>query len=195
MPPGPRDSADIGTCISCGATTRFIADASGTPVCAICGARQRAADIPRPRTGRRVVDVDSTGGHPKKTPVERTRAQSKAVAAVKRELGRDRPAAGAIDGSTSARSARPAPPPAPASPDRAKAAELKTRWRAVTDGVPSRAGRPHRETDCYREGEILLHTRFGMGLVEAVDEDGTLTVLFRAGYETLPSTAAPPDER
>ncbi len=65
------------------------------------------------------------------------------------------------------------------------------RWDQATAGVDSRFARPHREEEAYDPGEAILHKMFGMGIVEDRTEDGTLTVLFRNGVHSLPST--PPE--
>lgn len=62
---------------------------------------------------------------------------------------------------------------------------LSARWRALTEGVTSRDGRPWREHGRYEAGEVVLHTRHGMGIVERVGDDGSVDVLFRGGYQRL----------
>ncbi len=64
------------------------------------------------------------------------------------------------------------------------------RWEEATQGVDSRHGRPHRSEERYDVGEIILHKRWGMGVVEAREEDGTLVVLFRTGVRRMPSSVS-----
>ena len=63
----------------------------------------------------------------------------------------------------------------------------RRRWEAATEGVLSVHASPYRDEDTYQVGDILLDKRHGMGVVEAVDDDAVLTVLFRDGLERLPS--------
>lgn len=200
MPTPPSDSSESGTCTSCKAGVRFATDSkTGALTCPVCGARQgRAAaldlTIPKPRAGRRVVDIDSSNAKPQKAPQERTRAQSKQVAAVKRELSSHRPASGALDGTGSAGAWTPPRQTRPEGPTgKGRDDDLRGRWKALTDGLMSRDGRPHRAWDTYNDGEVVLHTKFGMGVVENIDDDGVLTVLFRNGYEELRSGMARDD--
>jgi len=155
--------------------------------CPLCGARQRDAveATARPRAGRRVVDID-TPPSPRKPPPERTKAESRHVAAVKKELSSHRPVGGALDG-TAAASPIVARSPPSSRRDSGKTAALLARWRELTEGLMSRDGRPHRDTDTYEVGAVVLHTTHGMGIVESIQPDGELLVIFRRGQATLPS--------
>lgn len=188
MPSSTRDAADSGICTSCEADVRFITDPkTGAVTCPECGARQsRGADlaIPKPRVGRRVVDIDSSNSKPHKPAPERTRAQNKQVAAVKRELSSHRPAGGALDGTGHGPAAKV---PARIEGAKGRQDDLRERWKVLTEGLMSRHGRPHRAWDTYQPGDVVLHTKFGMGVVEKVAADGLLRVLFRNGYGELPS--------
>jgi hypothetical protein len=193
MPSSSRDAAESGICTSCEAEVRFIADPkTGAITCPECGARQTRVSemlVPKPRVGRRVVDIDSANSKPHKPPPERTRAQNKQVAAVKRELSSHRPTGGALDG-TGHGAAATAKTPARVEGTKLRQDDIRERWKALTDGLMSRHGRPHRAWDTYQVSDVLLHTKFGMGIVEKVAPDGWLTVLFRNGYQELPSGQA-----
>lgn len=155
-----------------------------TVKCKTCGTSQTfRSPVERARVGRRVVDV--SGSDP--SPRPRTRGPRRVLSSTGREIS-DNPRIASA-------SPPPMPPPAaptadtPRAPFRptAKDDDLRLRWDALTADRTSRHGRPHRASDRYREGEIILHSVHGMGVVEAIGADGTLRVLFRRGYETLPS--------
>jgi hypothetical protein len=185
-------SPETGTCSSCRSTVRFVADGRGGTTCPVCGAPRKASEEvsdagPRSRTGRRVVDVDSGGSHPRKGAP--TRTPPRASAAGRRDSGPSRPVTGALDGTGAGRVGLSSEPHGARVPAVTGAATGASRWHELTDGVQARDGRPWRESSRYEPGDILLHTRHGMGVVERVGEDGALDVLFRAGYQRLTSTA------
>lgn len=153
--------------------------------CKTCATTQtyRSA-VERPKVGRRVVDMAGVDPSP--------RPRSKGPRRVLSSTGRN-------DSEGARRGPMPTPPPVPAgveaprAPARvtAKDEDLRRRWDALTEGRTSRHGRPHRATDSYRDGQIILHSAHGMGVIEGIAADGTLRVLFRRGYEALPSQVAP----
>ena len=154
-----------------------------TVLCKACGTSQGYQEPVRSRGGgRRMVEVGADDGGSKPRPRRDFRTRS--------TTGRD--------GSDSGTRPAPIPPPpvesvAPRpSPAAARAAAaLVERWRALTEGVMARDGRPHRARESYEPGEIILNSTWGMGIVEEVAADGTLKVLFRRGYEELPSQEGP----
>jgi hypothetical protein len=154
-----------------------------TVTCRTCGTSQRYRSPQEAKSkppGRRVVDVDAS---------EPTRPRGRSTRRVLSSTGREiidempRPPmprdvqVAASQGTTAARTFLAAP----------KNDDLFKRWEAMTAGVLSRHGRPHRPHESYREGEVVLHTVHGMGVVERVATDGALTVLFMRGYQELSS--------
>lgn len=70
-------------------------------------------------------------------------------------------------------------PPPVLSPER-------KRWEELTEDLTSIHGRPYDAGRCYHEGDIILHKQFGMGVVEnLMEDDGTINVLFREGFQVL----------
>ncbi len=70
--------------------------------------------------------------------------------------------------------------PRPVSPERA-------RWNELTEGVLSIHGAPFDPTRMWKEGDILLHKQFGMGVVEASEdlEPAQILAIFRDGQQVL----------
>ncbi len=137
-------------------------------VCRTCGERQRFK-TERPKASprqRRVVEVQ---------PTRKPRLRSVTPARQPRSL----PQLEAVE-----------PPTPKISAEDAVTAAVSARWRKATDGVHSRFARPHRREDSYCEGELILHKAHGMGVVEAVDRAGPLTVLFRSGLVQLDGRAS-----
>ncbi len=166
-----------------------------TVTCKTCGTSQRfRAPMDRNEraraVGRRVVDVGSAGSE---APRPRGRASTRRVLST---TGRE-----IIDEPPPRRSAptppppvatpAPAPVPRPAGMSGMSNDDLFRRWDALTANLMSRHGRPHRSNESYKAGEIILHSVHGMGVVEQVTPDGTLTALFKRGYQVLPSTPKP----
>lgn len=162
-----------------------VGDEIVTVTCKTCGTSQRhrpPADARSRPASRRVVDVGGSD-----SPKPRSRSQRRVLSSTGREIIDEPPS----------RPKPPTPPPAAPAPSRTvsngnggsalKNQDLVKRWDALTAGASSRHGRPHRSHETYREGEIVLHTAHGMGIVEQVATDGTLTVLFKRGYQTLAS--------
>jgi len=77
-------------------------------------------------------------------------------------------------------SRRTAGPPRPVSPERA-------RWNELTEGVLSIHGAPFNPTRTWKEGDILLHKQFGMGVVEASEDlyPSQVRAIFRDGQQVL----------
>lgn len=163
-----------------------VGDEIVTVTCKTCGTSQRhrpPADAKSRPATRRVVDVSGS-----ESPKPRSRSQRRVLSSTGREIIDEPPP-------------RPMPPPPPpvapagvrpvtngnGGGGALKNQDLVKRWEALTAGALSRHGRPHRSHETYREGEIVLHTAHGMGIVEQVAADGTLTVLFKRGYQTLAS--------
>jgi|JI10StandDraft_1071094.scaffolds.fasta_scaffold886863_1 hypothetical protein len=154
-----------------------------TVTCKTCGTSQRyrpPQDARAKAGGRRVVDVGST-----ESPRPRGRSTRRVLSSTGREIIDEGPRppmprevlVAASQGTTAPRTFVAAP----------KNDDLYKRWEAMTAGVLSRHGRPHRSHESYREGEVVLHTIHGMGVVEQVASDGRLTVLFMRGYQELTS--------
>jgi len=162
----------------------IVGDEVVTITCKTCGTQQRfrpPMDAKSRPTARRVVDVSGND-----SPKPRGRSQRRVLSSTGREIIDDAPP----------RPVPPPPGPAPAPPPpvarptgmvHMKNQDLVKRWDALTAGVTSRHGRPHRSHESYRDGEIILHTVHGMGIIEQVASDGTLTVLFKRGYQNLAS--------
>lgn len=165
-----------------------VGDEIVTVTCKTCGTSQRyrpPSEAKNRPAGRRVVDVGGSD-----SPKPRARSQRRVLSSTGREI---------IDDAPPRPYAPPSPPPPPAAPAPAarpavgavgpstKSADLVKRWEAMTANLLSRHGRPHRSHESYRQGEVVLHTVHGMGIVEQVAADGSLTVLFKRGYQSLPS--------
>jgi len=168
------------------AVVAVVGDEIVTVTCKTCGTSQRYRPPVEARSrpaSRRVVDVGSGGND---NPRPRGRTPRRVLSSTGREIVDEAPPRPPPP--------MPAPTPAPALVARPTGVgnnisdeDLAKRWKVLTEGVQSRQGRPHRSHEAYHEGEIVLHTAYGMGLVEQVGADGTLTVLFRRGYQNLPS--------
>lgn len=167
-----------------------VGDEIVTVACKTCGTSQRFRPPLGPGVrpgGRRVVDV----GSPEPTPRPRARSSARRVlSSTGREIIDDAPPRRPVPPKTPIPMPTPQPSAAarPTGMGHVKSEDLFRRWDALTTGMLSRHGRPHRQTDSYKPGEIVLHTVHGMGVVEQVAPDGTLTVLFKRGYQALPST-------
>ena len=73
--------------------------------------------------------------------------------------------------------------PRPVSPERA-------RWNELTEGVLSIHGAPFDPTRSWKEGDILLHKQFGMGVCEPSDDiaPAQIRAIFRDGEQVLDLT-------
>jgi hypothetical protein len=185
-------TSETGTCPSCRSTVRFVTDGRGGSACPVCGAARRLSEDapdtgPRPRVARRVVDVDSGGSSTSRKGSTGSRPPTKMPVSTRREAPGARSVTGALDGTAGGRVGSPATAELASARSLDARSSLTMRWQALTDGLQSRDGRPWRELATYEAGDIILHTRYGMGVVERVVDDGTLDVLFRAGYQRLPA--------
>ncbi|MCC6623839.1 MAG: hypothetical protein IT385_21450 [Deltaproteobacteria bacterium] len=171
-----------------------------TVTCKTCGTSQRfrppmdKAERAR-AVGRRVVDVGS-GGSASEQARPRGRATARRVLSPTGREIVDDPMPRRVAPTTP--QPMPVPMPVPAAPVPRPAGmsgmsndDLFRRWAALTHNLMSRHGRPHRASESYRTGEIILSSVHGMGIVEQVADDGTLTALFKRGYQQLPSTPRP----
>lgn len=59
------------------------------------------------------------------------------------------------------------------------------RWRELTKDLGFRDGKPYSITKTYKIGDVMLHKRNGMGIVEAVLHEQACLVLFRAGQQPV----------
>jgi hypothetical protein len=66
-----------------------------------------------------------------------------------------------------------------------RAAKAKARKAAIVEADPSRPARQYRPSDCYEQGDRLVHPSFGEGIVQAVSGPKKVLVLFAAGEKTL----------
>lgn len=90
------------------------------------------------------------------------------------------PAARASSGTSTPRAAR-----VPVSVIRV--AELWEKKLAASNSV----AQPYATTRHYKTGDIIQHTKFGMGLIEDAKSNGKITVLFRDGEKVLIHAGAP----
>ena len=70
------------------------------------------------------------------------------------------------------------PPPAPVS-------DVTAQWREKTANLGPRDGKVYFSDRTYGIGDVLLHKRFGMGIVESVVHDNAIMVLFRDGQQLI----------
>lgn len=64
-------------------------------------------------------------------------------------------------------------------------------WATRALGKPLDAFTKYRMDYHFREGELVMHTKFGEGYVDAVLEGGKVSVMFRDGARTLAHRSAP----
>ncbi len=69
--------------------------------------------------------------------------------------------------------------------------EARAKWKELTSKLSSRHGKPYYPDRTYAEGDVMLHKRHGMGVVESVVDDTACVVLFRDGREQI-DMAQPP---
>jgi hypothetical protein len=70
-------------------------------------------------------------------------------------------------------------------------AALRQLWDELTDNVDGRCARVYDPTREYEIEEAVLHKRFGMGIVHQISEDGSMSVLFRNGFQELAKSVEP----
>lgn len=168
-----------------------VGDEVATVKCKTCGTSQHfqpkaparrvkaKSDPPKSGGGRRMVDMSDM---PRRNKRPRGNPSRRVVSTTGREIpDKPPPRARFIEGT--------GPPETP----KRRNSGLFRAWDSMTDGLPSRFARPHRERDFYEVGEAILHNVYGMGVVEEKDEDGTLKVLFRDGYQLLKSVPNVPE--
>ena len=71
---------------------------------------------------------------------------------------------------------------------------LRQLWDEMTDRVDARYSRLYTPTATYEIEEAIRHKRHGLGIVHSIHGDGMLHVLFRTGFQELPSGQEPEDE-
>lgn len=71
---------------------------------------------------------------------------------------------------------------------------LRKLWDELTDKVDVRRARVYDPKADYALEAALLHKQFGMGIVQSVDANGDMRVLFRDGFRDLPSRQDDQDE-
>jgi len=82
-------------------------------------------------------------------------------------------------------------PAAPAEPAFKDAAGGETgpadraRWRELTEDLGPRDGRPYYSDRTYGIGDVMLHKRHGMGIVEQIIHEQACMVLFRTGGQVI----------
>jgi len=81
------------------------------------------------------------------------------------------------------RRVRPAEPP--------EVVAAKARWVELTGALSSRDGKPYYADRTYKEGDVLLHKRHGMGVVESVVHEEAVMVLFRDGQQVIEMAQTP----
>ncbi len=89
---------------------------------------------------------------------------------------------------------KPAPVVAPRRvrpPESPELVAAKARWVELTSKLSSRHGKPYYADRTYTEGDVLLHKRHGMGVVESVVHEEAIMVLFRDGAQVIEMAQAP----
>lgn len=59
------------------------------------------------------------------------------------------------------------------------------RWRELTAALGPRDGRPYYPDRTYEAGDVVLHKRHGMGIVESIVHENACMVLFRGAREVI----------
>lgn len=59
------------------------------------------------------------------------------------------------------------------------------RWREKTKNLGFRDGKPYKPAKVYKEGDVMMHKRHGMGIVESIIHDNACLVLFRTGTQPV----------
>jgi hypothetical protein len=181
-----------GFCRRCRLNTNQIVSATDgnqvfTATCQTCKNTDRfrpevAAEDPRESAWKKLARLQA----------RKSRTPSRVPEVIQR--GRRSAPAGAKADSPQAGGAAPGPPPTPtAGPEAAFAGAVdgsipsgaRERWREVTGRLKARHGKPYYPYQSYASGDVLLHKRHGMGVVEQVLHDRACTVLFREGLLVL----------
>lgn len=71
------------------------------------------------------------------------------------------------------------------SPEAVAAAGDKARWRELTKDLGFRDGKPYKVDKVYAVGDVMMHKRHGMGIVESVVHEQACLVLFRTGPQPI----------
>ena len=59
--------------------------------------------------------------------------------------------------------------------------DARLRWRKLTANLGPRDGSPYSAARSYAAGDVMLHKRHGMGIVESLLHENACMVLFREG--------------
>lgn len=76
-------------------------------------------------------------------------------------------------------------------PESAEVLEARAKWKELTSQLSSRDGKPYYPDRTYAEGDVLLHKRHGMGVVESVVHEHAIMVLFRDVREVIEMAQTP----
>ena len=63
--------------------------------------------------------------------------------------------------------------------------EARRRWQELTSEFSARDGAPYRPFNNYVEGDVVLHKRHGMGVVQTILHEQACMALFREGEQVL----------
>jgi hypothetical protein len=67
----------------------------------------------------------------------------------------------------------------------AAAAGEQARWRELTKDLGFRDGKPYKIEKTYAVGDVMMHKRHGMGIVQSLLHDQACMVLFRTGEQPI----------
>lgn len=59
------------------------------------------------------------------------------------------------------------------------ATDVTSRWRKATDGVKSSEASIYRGSKTYEEGDVIIHSQHGLGIVSSILHENAMLVLFR----------------
>ncbi len=65
------------------------------------------------------------------------------------------------------------------SPAASSGTDITSRWRSMTDGVNSMRAAFFSERKTYKEGDTMIHSKHGLGVVTQVLHENAILVLFR----------------
>ena len=142
---------------------------------------ERSAGTPG---GRNSISRKMAGPRSRPQVVNRRRARGDTPEATRRSGGRT--VVTQVD--------KPAPAVAPRRVRPAESPEVlaaKARWVELTGKLSSRHGKPYYPDRSYAVGDVLLHKRHGMGVVESVVHEEAVMVLFRDGEQVIEMAQAP----
>lgn len=124
------------------------------------------------------VKCNTCGGFHKYRPTAAARATSKATSKAARTTAKRSPAA------RSSSAAKAAATRALRAKERALA-EIEARWEGAMDGRDKGSSRPYDVHETYAEDDIVLHAKFGLGIVLEVTGAKRAKVLFRDAERQL----------